>query len=140
MWLSLIVALLTYLMSPTDTKEQRRKALTNAALAGGATYAITEYTDWGRGNLKPIDGDINKFVFGNADVAKTADSKGLANGVAVNPTLTNPGKSTPSTLWDKISDVGPAGIAAIGVGGAALTGNPGLLIAGLAIGGILLLK
>lgn len=58
MWISLLIALLTYLMSPKGNEKEKRQALVKAGLAGGATYLATQYTDWGKDISDKFDGAI----------------------------------------------------------------------------------
>lgn len=127
MWLSLIIALLTYLLSPRDTSAQRRNALVTAAAAGGVTYAVSEYTDWGQENLKPLDDTIGDFILPAKDPTAT-------------PTTTNTTANTNG--WDVLKDWGPTEIVAASAGVAAVTsGNKNwLLWGGVAIGALFLLK
>lgn len=137
MWLSLFIALITYLLSPKDTSAQRKRALLNAAVAGGATYALTQYTDWGQEVSNSFDGAIG---VGNT----VGDSEGEHSTRPV--TIGSPGTGTagPSrSLWSTLTSWGAAGTAAVvGVTGAAVGGSstnwlPILLLAG---GAILLLR
>lgn len=114
MWISLIIALLTYLLAPRGTDAEKRKALLMAAGAGAATYAVTEYTDWGQENLKPYDDQIDDFLFGDSDEDLTDEEKEEKIKFAVDNKV---------GLWDKIQQLGPAGWAALGLGAAAVTGN-----------------
>lgn len=133
-WLSLAVALLAYLLQPRGTADERRKALVGAALAGGATYAVTHYTDWGKENLGQFDGVVpnNKLPV----VDPTNSSGGSTVGV-------KPGNTAPTTgFWDTLTSWGPTGTAAVvGTGTAVVTGNSKwLLIAGAALVALMVLK
>lgn len=112
MWLSLIIALLAYLLSPRDTADERRRALLGAAAAGGATYAVTEYTDWGKTNLKPLDGAIGNAILPGKD-------PGATNGVPGGSPVGTGGVATGgASVWSGLSGwVAPA-LAGAGVAGA----------------------
>lgn len=137
MWLSLFIALITYLLSPKDTSAQRKRALLNAAVAGGATYALTEYTDWGQEVSNSFDGAIG---VGNT----VGDSEGAASTKPVSTGSAGTGTSGSSgSLWSTLTSWGAAGTAAVvGVTGAAAGDSstnwlPILLLAG---GALLLLR
>jgi len=87
MWLSLFIAVITYLLSPKGTDKEKRQALTNAALAGGATYLATEYTDWGKDLSNSFDSAIG--VGGS----KTPDATTANNTVKLPTTSTTGGTS-----------------------------------------------
>lgn len=58
-WLSIFMALLAWLSADKSTPAARTNALMGAALAGGATYAVTHGTDWGKANLGQFDGVVD---------------------------------------------------------------------------------
>lgn len=133
-WLTIAIAIITYLLQPRGTADERRKALAGAVLAGGATYAVTHYTDWGQENLGQFDGVIP------TDKLPVVDS-GNATGSAT-PGV-KPGNTAPTTgFWDTLKSWGPTGTAAVvGTGVAAATGNrKWLLIGGAALVAYLILK
>lgn len=133
-WLTIAITLLTYLLQPRGTSAERRKALIGAALAGGATYAVTHYTDWGKENLGQFDGVIP------TDNLPTVDTENTGGGATVG---VKPGNTTPTSgFWDTLTSWGPGGTAAVvGTGAAALTGNTKwLLIGGAALLAFALLK
>lgn len=128
-WLSLALALLTYLLSPKDTATQRRNALLGAAVVGGATYATTHYTDWGKENLGQFDGVVDTSTVPVADPTSST----------LVPATTG-ASATSNGLWDKIKSWGPLAASAV-VGGAVATGSNRILIIGaVALGAYLLLK
>lgn len=55
-WLSIIMALITWLSADKSTPKARTRALLAAGLVGGSTYAVSHYTDWGQANLGSLDG------------------------------------------------------------------------------------
>lgn len=133
-WLTIAITLLTYLLQPRGTPAERRKALLGAALAGGATYATTHYTDWGKVNLGQFDGVIP------TDSLPIVDTGNASGGSTVG---VKPGNVSPTSgLWNTLTSWGPTGTAAVvGTGAAALTGNTKwLLIGGAALLAIALLK
>lgn len=58
MWISLIIALVTYLASSKSNPEDKKKALLNAGLAGAGTAFVTSQTDWG----KDVNSTFNGYV------------------------------------------------------------------------------
>lgn len=144
MWLSLIITLLTYLLSPRDTSSERRKALIRAAAVGGGTYLATQNTDWGR--------DISKSFDDMIGVSPTDKPIGdTGEGTAANlvdaskaPAVTKPGTTggAGGGFWSTLTSWGAAGTAAvIGTAGVATGTVPKwLIIAGLGLVGLLILK
>lgn len=110
MWLTLIVMLVSYLLQPRNTAAERRRALLGSAAAGAITYGVTEYTDWGKENLAPLNDEIGEYVWpsGN-DGSKATNSSGL--------------KPWASGISGALKSIGP-GTAAAFLGGAALGGVP----------------
>lgn len=132
MWLSIAIAVLTYLLSPKGTADQRRKALLNAAATGGVTYVATEYTDWGSDLSDSFDGAIGV----TPSIEPGSINESTTTGAVGTGTTTNGGG-----LWSTLSSWGAAGTAAVvGAAGLATGGlNWGfLIIAGL--GAYILLK
>lgn len=135
MWLSLAIAILTYLLSPKGTSSQRSRALLTAAAVGGATFLATENTDWGRDISDKFDGaiGINPTPIDGA----AADA---STGSVIRKDV--PGTASGSGLWSTLQGWGAGGTAAV----AALLGSAtGLLPswvfpAGLALGAYLLFK
>lgn len=126
MWLSLLIALLTYFLSPNDTAAERRSALLKAGAAGAVTYGVTEYTDWGQANLGPLDDSIGAIFTPPADPnADPSDQK----------TATVPGIGAGGGVWDSIKNIGApalAGVAGLAVGSSLSTYLPWIL-GGLAL-------
>lgn len=134
MFLSLIMALLTYLLSPRGTSKERKQALLNAALVGGTTYAVSEYTDWGKENLGPINDSIGKAITGKPT------SAAVAGAGAVAPSAATQTAAGAGTLLSAVNAMGPAGAATVGFGLGAVS-KPGNLKWLLVIGaGIVLLS
>lgn len=134
MWLALIMAVLTYLLSSRDTSTERKQALLKAAGAGAITYGITEYTDWGKENLKPLDGKISG-VF-SPEVKTDANGNPIQN---ANSGKTTSG-STGSSVWDAIKGWGPAIVGTVGAAAVASSIPSWVLWAALAAGAYLLIK
>lgn len=133
-WLTIAIAIITYLLQPRGTADERRKALVGAAVAGGATYAVTHYTDWGKENLGQFDGAIP------VDKLPAVDSE---NTTGTTTPSVKPGNQAPTTgFWDTLTSWGPTGTAAVvGTGVAAATGNTKwLLIGGGLLAAYLILK
>lgn len=128
MWISLFIALLTYLMSPKGSDQEKRRALTNAALAGGAAYVATEYTDWGKDISKQFDSAIG--VGGT-----TTTTEAAAGGIKATV-----GGSGASTGLGSLGNWVTGGLAA-GAGASVVSKMPTWVIyAGLGLGAYLLLK
>lgn len=134
MWLSIALAVLTYLLSDTDTASDRRNALLKAAAVGGATYAVTENTDWGKDISNRFDGAIG---VGNKGDATGSSSTNIKAPGAVGAGSTSSG----SGLWSTVSGWGAA---ATGFVAGTVTSSEGSinwpLIIGLGIGAYLILK
>lgn len=135
MALSLLIALITYMASPKGTPEQRRRALLNAAAAGGATYVATEYTDWGRDISGQFDDAIG--IGGSDSSAEDADGGVTTKPPVVNAGGTGTGSGSTggfSSWWPPVLGAGVAGVA---VG----SGAPSWLIwAGIGLTAYLILK
>lgn len=152
MWLTLLVTVVTYLLSSRGTSEERRQALVNAGLAGGATYVATEYTDWGRDVSDKFDSAIgvssktNVLPAGqtrNADGSIT-DASGAIVKAATTGTVGAPNKttSTGGSFWDSLASWGPTTTALV-AGGAGLalgSGSSLLWIGAIVVVGIMVLK
>lgn len=144
MWLSLIIAVLTYLLSPKDTASNRRKALIRAAAVGGGTYLMTQNTDWGRDISNSFDnmigvGPTNRPI-GNTGDGTAADLVDATKApVVLKPGSSNGGKNG---FWSTLTSWGAAGTAAvIGTTGVATGTVPKwLIIAGLGLAAVLILK
>jgi len=115
MWVSLIIALLTYLLSPKDTKSQQKTALLSAAAAGAVTYGVTEYTDWGKENIQPLDNSISSFFNGTPNPAAATATGGAAQAQAS------------SGLWDTLKSWGAKGVAAVIGTAGVVSGNSSLI-------------
>lgn len=134
MWLALIIAVLTYLLSPRDTSTDRKQALLKAAGAGAITYGISEYTDWGKENLKPLDNKISG-VF-SPDVKTDANGNPIKDPNAAKVTT----GSTGSGVWDAVKSWGPTVVGTVGAAAVASSIPSWVMWAALAAGAYLLLK
>lgn len=144
MWISIILAVLTYLLSPNDTAEERRKALLKAAAVGGASYLVTENTDWG----KDISNSFDKMIgVGGGDKPIGQKGEGTAANLVdvdkvstvVKPPTTGAGGAG---FWNTLTSWGAAGTAAVvGTAGVATGKIPSwLIVAGLGLAALLILK
>jgi hypothetical protein len=122
-WLTIIMALLSYLMSPRNTPAERRQAVANGILAGGLTYTATHYTDWGQENLGAYDGVATPS-------AAVTGSDGSVSGVAGAARPVSSGGSA----WGAINGWFKDGLVAVGAVGLASTVSKWLpfALAGLA--------
>lgn len=113
MWLSLLMALITFLLSDDGTKEGRRKALLTAGAVGVGTAYVTSQTEWGQ----EINSDFNEMI--GLDDTWTGFESGT-DGSTSTPTT---GATVPTTgggggVFSKVPPwVGAAGA---GVAGAAI--------------------
>jgi len=126
MWISLLIALLTYFLSPTNTAAERRSALLKAGAAGALTYGVTEYTDWGKENLGPLDDSIGSIFTPPADPNAVPSDQTKA---------VIPGVGTGGGIWDALKGVGApvlAGAAGLAAG-SALSGYLPWIIGGVAL-------
>lgn len=135
MWLTLAVTLITYLLSPRGTSEERRSALITAGLVGGGTYLATEYTDWGKDLSDGFDGLIGvDSKTPVAAVGTTTDASGstrlpdgtLKPAVAGAVGAVNKTPATGSSIWESLGSWGPA--AAGLVTGAVVSGSSSNLV------------
>ena len=129
MWISLLLALLTYLASPKGSDSERRKALLTAAAVGGASYVATEYTDWGRDVSDQFD-----------DLIGVGGDTGTADEIVSRPTIKD-SSGKPSGGTGSFGKWLP-GIVGAGVGAAVASGGvPSWLVwAGLFAAAYLVLK
>lgn len=120
-WLTIIIALISFFASKKSGKSTGDSAAI-AAAAGAVTYGVTEYTDWGQENLKPIDDSINGW-FGTGDDKSSSSitTTGTTGGQTGTSVVTVPASSGSSTgAWDTLKSWGPMGTAAVvGTAGAA---------------------
>jgi len=129
-WITILIAIITY-FTAKKAGATTGTALAAGALAGGATYAVTHYTDW-------LGADINKLD-GVVPTASTDTSAGSVpnagtNGAAI--ALPTVSAGTASGLTSALGSLLPLGVGA--VAGATLASEiPWWVWAG---GGFLLLK
>jgi len=132
-WLTILMMVISYFLQNRSTPEARRKAALGAVLAGGATYAVTHGTDWGRENLGAYDGVVSSSASGLAAVT-AANGAAAANGTTTSATTPPAGANG----WDVLKGWGPTGTALVaGTVGAAA--NPKSLLPLLLLGGAALL-
>lgn len=118
-WLTIIVTLLSF-FAAKKSGASTSEALGVAALAGGATYAVTHYTDWGTTTLGEYDGVT----------ATTTDS--------ATPSGQNVSTGTSTGLNPYIGSTLP--VIAGATGAAALSSDKTLLWVGAALLALFLLK
>lgn len=143
MWLALIMAVLTYLLQNPENSSERKKALLTAAAVGGVTYGVTEHTDWGQENLKPLDDDVNEFLgFGSGTSKTDADAKDAGAALGSSATGSQQPGASGSGFWDTLKSWGAAGTVAVGGTLGLATGAlpPWVLWVALGAGAYLLLK
>lgn len=114
MWVSLIIAVLAYLLQDPQNSSERKKALLTAGAVGAVTYGVTEHTDWGKENLKPLDDDINEFLgFGKGDSKTDADAKDAGSALGGSTTGKQTSGSSSSGFWDTLKSWGATGTATV---------------------------
>lgn len=119
-WLSIIMAVLSFLSSLKKNPGDKGKAVAVGALAGLGTYYVSHETEWGKDTLGSLDGVIPKEPINPGDATTT-----LPDGSKI-PTTTT---ATPSPIdgrttgvWDTIKGLGPSGVAGVIGAGAIATG------------------
>lgn len=124
MWISLAIAILTYMLSPRDTASERRNALLRAAALGGGSYLVATNTDWGRDISNEFDGAVGLAPSPTSDITDAA----------VKPTAAVSGVTgTGAGLWSSLSSWGKAGVgfvAGTAASGALSSWLPLILIGG----------
>lgn len=154
MWLSLLLTVLTYLLSPRDTSKERRQALLRSIAVGGAAYAVTEYTDWGQQisasfdeavGLGADDPDAHGRMVDPEGNVYDADGKLIVPGTVGSTTPNSPTNSNASTnsgFWKTLQSWGASGTAAVVGAGAIATssGSKTWLLVGAGIAALLILK
>lgn len=129
MWISLLIALITYMASPKGDAKERRKALLTAAAVGGAAYLATEYTDWGRDISDRFDDAVG--IGGSDASADDAD-----DAVAIKPPIVGSGGGSGgsgstggfSSWWPTILGAGTGAAVASGVPAWVIWGGIALLV------------
>lgn len=124
MYISLIIAILTYLLQSSRGASQSA-ALGSALAAGALTYGVTEYTDWGKDNLAPLDADIASAITGSVT---NPDPQAIPIGDS----------SSFSTKWPNLAKWGGGLLTAGGV--AAVTSSTWFLPVVLGLGAYLIVR
>lgn len=109
-WLSIFMAILSFLTSLKKNPEKKGQAVAAAALAGLGTYYVTHETDWGKENLGSLDGVVPNVTPAPGDGVTLADGSTAPKSNSSMPTKVN-GSTT--GVWDVIKSWGPAGTAAV---------------------------
>lgn len=107
-WLSIIMAIVSFLTSLKKNPGDKGKAVAVGALAGLGTYYVSHETEWGQSTLGPMDGVVPTPAASGNDVTLPDGTTTPATHTTV-PSATN-GQTT--GVWDAIKSVGPAGVAA----------------------------
>lgn len=145
MWLSALIALITYLLSPKGNSAERRQALLNAGLAGGGTYLATQYTDWGKDLSSSFDSAIGvaekPAIPASGSIAASGATLDANGNVITTPVAGAVGavNKTPAaggSLWSTISSWGP-GVTALAAGTAGAVLGSGISVGTVAIVGVL---
>lgn len=154
MWLSLLLTVLSYLLSPRDTSKERRQALLRSIAVGGASYAVTEYTDWGSQISDKFDDAIGLGADDPTAKGRMVDAEGnvydadgaLVQAGSIGSTTpnspTNASGAASTGFWKTLQSWGPTGTAAVvGAGAlAATSGSKTWVFAAVGLGAILLLR
>lgn len=139
-WLSIIFAVLTFLLSGGTKKGQAGRAALAAAGVGLGTYYVTHETDWGRENLGALDGvTTTKGPNGGTQI-----SSGLKGDGSKLPNVAGgSAESGANAFWNSLGKwlTSPAGQVSTGAAAGKALGVPNwLLYGGAAVGAYLLLK
>lgn len=139
-WLSIVMAVITFLLSGGLKKGNAGKAAAAAIGVGLGTYYATHETDWGRENLGFLDG-VEVKPDGSGDGARV--STGIKDpGTAVRQP-NGSGSSGANGLWNTLGSwlTSPAGQVTTGAAAGKALGAPNWLVwGGVLVGGYLLLK
>lgn len=137
-WLSIIMAIISFLSSLKKNPGDKGKAVAVGALAGLGTYYVSHETEWGKDNLGALDGVVP------APSATGENAITMPDGTTIPKTSTSvPSVTTGTTTgpWDVIKSVGPAGVATtIGAVGVATGAFDWKKILPWAVGGLVLWK
>lgn len=132
MWLSLLIAIATYLLSPRGTANERRQALLNGALAGVGTYAVATNTEWGANVSSKFDAAIGVTNVANNPPGSTIKPDGsvvAADGSIISGPSQNGLQQVSSSLWDEAKKSGVLTYAAAaGLGAVAASTMPAWVI------------
>lgn len=113
MWLSLLMAFLTFILSDDGTKEGRKKALLTAGVVGAGTALVTSQTEWG----KDVNGSFNEaFGLNDSWTGLSGGSKDTDGATTTTPPQkTNGGSSSGGGIFSKLPEwTGLAGAGATG--------------------------
>ena len=114
MWLTLLMALLTFLLTDDGTKEGRKRALLTAGVVGAGTALVTTQTEWGR----DVNGSFNEaFGLDDSWTGLSGGSKGTDGATTTTPPQpTNGGSSSAEGIFSKLPEwTGLAGAGAVGL-------------------------
>lgn len=139
-WLSLLMALLTFITSRKGDSKNNTKAAILATAAGAATYYTTHETEWGRENLGAFDGVIAAPTITNGT---TVTPPTVGSPVTIPPITATPtgAQTITSGVVETLKNWGPGGTALVVGTAAAATGSSKLLLwGGLAVGLLLLMR
>lgn len=139
-WLSIIMAVITFLLSGGLKKGNAGKAAAAAIGVGAGTYYVTHETDWGRDNLGFLDG---VEVKPDGTTGETTISTGIKDPGTVIRQPSGSGSSGANGLWNTLGSwlTSPAGQVTTGAAAGKALGVPNwLLWGGVLVGGYLLLK
>lgn len=128
--LSVIIAILTFLLQSPENAKERRQALLGSALAGLGTYYVATETEWGQslfGNGGTTGGGTVPITGGNGTTTTGPGPGGAGSGT---------GSTGGATDWIKANIVPLLTGAAFGVAGGA--GSPLFFL--IIIGAFLLLR
>lgn len=138
-WLSIIMAIITYLTSSKGNKENKGRAAALAAAAGLGTYYVTHETEWGRTNLGFLDG-----VAPDVDASSgTVDASNPSGGTTATKPVAITTGTTSTNGWDVLKNWGPTGVIGTTAAAAGLADSSTrkwVIFGGVALLAIVLLK
>lgn len=142
-WLSIIAAIVTFLLSGGLKKGKTATALAAALGVGAGTYYLTHNTDWGRENLGYLDGvEVEPSPDGTGATVTDGDPKNPSV-VPIRQPTGGSGASGANGLWNTLGSwlTSPAGQVTTGaVAGKALGVPNWMLWGGIGLGAYLILK
>lgn len=141
-WLTIIMAVVSFLLSGGLKKGKAGKAAAVALGVGAGTYFVTHETDWGSENLGFLDG-VDLDVDSDGGTTVTSGDPKNPGSVKLPTTTGSTGSSSANGLWNTLGGwlTSPAGQVTTGAAAGKALGVPNwLLWGGIGLGAYLLLK
>lgn len=142
-WLSIIAAIVTFLISGGLKKGKTATAAAAALGVGAGTYYLTHNTDWGRENLGYLDGvEVKPNPDGTGATASNDDPKNPSV-LPIGQPAGGSGSSGANGLWNTLGSwlTSPAGQVTTGAAAGKALGVPNwMLWGGIGLGAYLILR